>query len=215
VGDIVIALRLAPWFVIFRVADAFIDPELAVMMLEPTAAPVAIPFVPTNATLALEDLHCTDVLRLLELPSLNVPVAVNCWLDPTPTDVEVGVTARAVSVGGFPFDPECDAPPQAIRFARNTATIKAYASFMNFSNPDVTGNKRKSRGQAGDGLPRSAPIQSPECPQQFRAHVSVCRVLERNRRLSESRSKRISAASKPRRIITRHSDSQPIRLSGP
>lgn len=140
----------------FRVADAFIDPEVAVIMLAPTATPVAIPFVPTNATLALEDVHCTEVLRLLELPSLNVPVAVNCWLDPTPTDVEVGVTARAVSVGGFPFDPECDAPPQAIRFARNTVTIKAYASFMNFSNADVSGNKRKSSGQAGNGLRCSA-----------------------------------------------------------
>ena len=145
-GDIVIALRLAPWLVMFRVADAFIDPEVAVIMLAPTATPVAIPFVPTNATLALEDVHCTEVLRLLE----------NCWLDPTPTDVEVGVTARAVSVGGFPFDPECDAPPQAIRFARNTVTIKAYASFMNFSNADVSGNKRKSSGQAGNGLRCSA-----------------------------------------------------------
>jgi len=140
VGDIVIALRLAPWLVTFRVADAFIDPELAVMMMEPTAAPVAIPFVPTNATLALEDVHCTEVVRLLELPSLNLPVAVNCWLVPTATDVEVGVTVSAVSVGGFPPEPELDPPPQATSAARNIATIKAYASFMNFSN---SGRKRE------------------------------------------------------------------------
>jgi hypothetical protein len=138
-----------------------------VIMLVPTATAVAIPFVPTKATLLLEDVHCTEVLRLLELPSLNLPVAVNCWLDPTPIDVEVGVTASPVSVGGFPFEPERDAPPQAISPARNTVTIKAYATFMNFSNRDVSGNKRKSGGQVGDRIAVLRPIQCHGRGQQF------------------------------------------------
>jgi hypothetical protein len=124
-----------------RVADAFMDPELAVIMLAPTVTPVARPFVPTNATLVLEDVQCTEVVRLLELPSLNLPVAVNCWLDPTPTDIDAGVTASEVSVGGFPLEPELDFPPQAIRVTNKSATIKAYVSFTSFSNADVCGLK--------------------------------------------------------------------------
>jgi hypothetical protein len=125
-----------------RVADALIDPELAVIMLAPTVTPVTIPFVPTNATPVLEDVHCTEVVRLLELPSLNLAVAVNCWLDPTPIDVEAGVTASEVSVGGFPLEPELDLPPHAIRVANKSVTIRAYVSFTKLLQ---CGRMRKSR----------------------------------------------------------------------
>jgi hypothetical protein len=139
-----------------RVADAFMDPELAVIMLAPTVTPVAMPFAPTNATLVLEDVQCTEVVRLLELPSLNLPVAVNCWLDPTPTDIDAGVTASEVSVAEFPAEPELDLPPQAIRVTNKSITIKAYVRFTSFSNADVKVDQGMMEQKAADEYCASA-----------------------------------------------------------
>jgi hypothetical protein len=35
------------------------------------------------------------------LPSVNVPVAVNCWVFPSETDGSAGVTARETSAGAL------------------------------------------------------------------------------------------------------------------
>jgi hypothetical protein len=73
-----IDFRGAPWDVTSRVAVPLIVPDEAVTVVVPTPTPVARPPVVTEATLVFAELHCTEVVILLELPSLNFPVAVNC-----------------------------------------------------------------------------------------------------------------------------------------
>ena len=41
----------------------------------------------------------TELVRFCVLPSLKVPVAVNCWVSPTATEGFAGVTATDFSVG--------------------------------------------------------------------------------------------------------------------
>ena len=50
---------------------------VAVILLEPTAAPVAHPVVLMLTTPALEDAQLALFVRFCVVPSLNVPVAVN------------------------------------------------------------------------------------------------------------------------------------------
>jgi hypothetical protein len=50
---------------------------VALMLLEPTLAPVATPLVVIVAAVVFEDVHVTELVRLCVLPSVNVPVAVN------------------------------------------------------------------------------------------------------------------------------------------
>jgi hypothetical protein len=154
------------------------DPVLAVIVLAPTARPVATPVVLTDATLVFEELHSTELVRLLELPSLNFPVAVNCWLDPTPIDIDAGVTASEVSVGGFPPELELDLPPQAIRVANKSVRIKAYVSFTNFSNADVCRNQDDDGAESGGWMLCFRRIQRGRLFQQLSVQVSVCRSRE-------------------------------------
>ena len=50
---------------------------VAVMLLAPTACPVASPPLLIVAAAVFEELHTTELVRFCVLPSLNVPVAVN------------------------------------------------------------------------------------------------------------------------------------------
>jgi hypothetical protein len=50
------------------------------------------------ATVVAEELQLTDVVRFCVLPSLYVPVAVNCRVVPATIEGLVGVTASEVSV---------------------------------------------------------------------------------------------------------------------
>lgn len=52
------------------------------MLLEPTAAPVAKPAAVMLTVAVLELAHVAVFVRFCVLPSLNVPVAVNCVLVP-------------------------------------------------------------------------------------------------------------------------------------
>ena len=58
------------------------EPEVALMLVVPVATPVARPWLPLVllivATPVIDDAHVTDVVRFWVLPSLKVPVAVNC-----------------------------------------------------------------------------------------------------------------------------------------
>ena len=49
----------------------------ALMLVDPTAAPVATPFVLMVATAVLEDVQITELVTFCVLPSVKVPVAVN------------------------------------------------------------------------------------------------------------------------------------------
>jgi len=61
-------------------------PEVAVIAAVPIATPLAIPRLPgelpTVATAGLEESQVATVVKSLVLPSLNVPMALNCRLSP-------------------------------------------------------------------------------------------------------------------------------------
>lgn len=64
-------------------------------MLTPFARPLAA----IVATLVLEEDQVTELVRFCVLPSLYVPVAVNCWVSPAAKEGLAGVTATDFSAG--------------------------------------------------------------------------------------------------------------------
>ena len=64
----------------------------------PTA--VARPVVLIVATVEEEEFHVAVLVRFCVVPSLKVPVAVNCWVFPIAIEGFAGVTARDASVAG-------------------------------------------------------------------------------------------------------------------
>ena len=62
----------------------------------PTA--VAKPVVLIVATVEEEEFHVAVLVRFWVVPSLKVPVAVNCWVFPTAIEGFVGVTLMDTSV---------------------------------------------------------------------------------------------------------------------
>ena len=88
---------------------------VALIALLPAATPVANPAALTVATDAFDEFHVTELLRFCVLPSLNVPVAVNCAVVPFAMDVMPALMVIACRVG--PAAPEalklsalCEAP---------------------------------------------------------------------------------------------------------
>jgi hypothetical protein len=62
-----------------RVAVAERLPEVAVMItVRPAVTPVASPELPIDATLVLEEVQATELVMFFVLPSLYLPVALNC-----------------------------------------------------------------------------------------------------------------------------------------
>ena len=59
----------------------------AVILVEPMATPVARPVVLMLALAGIELAQVAVLLRFWVLPSLKVPVAVNCSVSPIPRDV--------------------------------------------------------------------------------------------------------------------------------
>jgi hypothetical protein len=60
------------------VAEPFIVPDVALMVEVPTPAPVARPAAVIVATVVVPELHVAVLVRFWVVPSLKVPVAVNC-----------------------------------------------------------------------------------------------------------------------------------------
>lgn len=75
-------------------------PEVAVIVTDPLAIPLAIPPEVMVTSFVSEELHCTEPVTSLLLPSENEPVAENCSVAPGAIDTAAGETCRAVSVGG-------------------------------------------------------------------------------------------------------------------
>jgi hypothetical protein len=73
--------------------DPDTDPDVALMTLVPTPAPVAKPPEVMVAVEIVADAHVTDAVRFCVLLSLYVPVAVNCWVFPFAMEGLAGVTA--------------------------------------------------------------------------------------------------------------------------
>ena len=96
------------------VVEPLMAPDLAVMVVVPTAMPVASPLaaliVAVDGALELQ----VAVVRVEVLLSLNVPIAVNCWVSPAATVGVAGVTEIEVNVtvGGV-----VPPPPQPVRSA--------------------------------------------------------------------------------------------------
>jgi hypothetical protein len=81
----------------FNVPFAVIDPALAVIVDAPTPTPLARPSPPMLATVDDDELQPTALVKSCALPSLYVPVAVNCWLLPFAIDALPGLTVNANS----------------------------------------------------------------------------------------------------------------------
>jgi hypothetical protein len=73
--------------------EPLIDPELAWIVVLPTPTPVVKPVPVIVATPVLLELQVTEVVRFTVLPSLYVPVAVNCCVNPRAIVGFAGVTA--------------------------------------------------------------------------------------------------------------------------
>src|SRR5208282_3344245 len=92
-----------------RPVDPLIDPEVAWMVVLPVVTPVAKPVLLIVATAVLVDVQPTELVRFCWIPSLYVPVAVNCCVAPLAIDGFAGVTAIDTKVGAGvtvrPVDP--------------------------------------------------------------------------------------------------------------
>jgi methylglyoxal synthase len=81
-----------------RTVEPLIAPDVALIVDVPTPAPVARPAALIVAVVVVPDDHVTLDVRFCVLPSLNVPVAVNCWVAPLVIEGFAGVTAIDCSV---------------------------------------------------------------------------------------------------------------------
>src|SRR5271163_1345066 len=82
-----------------RTVEPLIAPDVALIVEVPTPAPVARPAVVIVAVVVVPDDQVTVDVRFWVEPSLNVPVAVNCWVLPLVIDGFAGVTAIDCNVG--------------------------------------------------------------------------------------------------------------------
>ena len=96
-----------------RVAEPEMEPKLAVIVVVPPTRVVAKPVVLIEATDVFEETQLTSFVRSRALPSLQVPVALNCCVVFGVTDGAAGVTAIELRIGVTvrPFDPLT--PPMA------------------------------------------------------------------------------------------------------
>jgi hypothetical protein len=82
-----------------RLAVPLTPPEVAVTVVAPGAAVVAVPLLLIVATVVEDELHAAVEVRLCALPSVNVPVAVNGCVLPVNREAVAGVTAIDTTAG--------------------------------------------------------------------------------------------------------------------
>jgi hypothetical protein len=78
--------------------EPLMDDDVAVIVEVPTPAPEASPAALIVAVAVVPELQVTLDVRFCVVPSLKVPVAVNCWVLPLVIDGFAGVTAIDCSV---------------------------------------------------------------------------------------------------------------------
>ncbi len=78
--------------------------DVAVIVAVPCSLLVTMPELDTVAALVLEELQVTELVRFWLLPSVNVPVAVNCTVVPSASDVFAGETASETSAAAVTFN---------------------------------------------------------------------------------------------------------------
>jgi hypothetical protein len=99
-GVTAIETRVA--LVTVRMALELMLPEDAVIVELPAANPIASPGTPFTFMLATErfvEVHCTDPVTFCMLPSVKVPIAVNCRVVLCAIDALVGETASETKTG--------------------------------------------------------------------------------------------------------------------
>src|SRR5437660_2401363 len=81
-----------------------IVPEVAIIWAEPVptlnANPAVFDTLLIVATVEAFELHCTVLVKSCVLPSVKVPVAVNCWVIPNGMLEMAGVIARETNTAG-------------------------------------------------------------------------------------------------------------------
>ncbi len=107
--------------------DPLTAPEVAVIVVVPGAPPAATPSLLTVATFVAEEFQVAEVVRFLVLPSLSVPIAVNCMLAATTMDEFAGATAIDLRIGvnGGEGDGGEDVPPPPHLEKVSTATARS------------------------------------------------------------------------------------------
>jgi len=106
------------------VAEPVTEPDVAVICVVPAARVMANPEALIEAIALVADPQLTWLVRFCVLPSVNVPVAVNCWELPSATDGVGGVTAidtNAAVVTVRAAEPETE-PTLAVIVVAPTAT---------------------------------------------------------------------------------------------
>jgi hypothetical protein len=91
-----------------KLALALKEPVFAVMVTTPGDCPIAAPVLLIVATVGSEEDQFTEPLMDCLLPSLNVPIAVNCCPEAGAASADEGVTAMETSVA--PLTVVCDEP---------------------------------------------------------------------------------------------------------
>jgi len=95
----VTAMETSVGAVTVRVAGGLvIDAEVAVICVVPVAAAEARPELEMEATVEAEEFQLAELVTSAVLLSLNVPVAVNCWVSPLAMEGFAGVTAMETNV---------------------------------------------------------------------------------------------------------------------
>jgi hypothetical protein len=85
-----------------NVVEPVTEPEVAWIVLLPGPTPLAKPVLLIVPTEVLEEVQLTEFVRFWVLPSLYLPVAVNCCVLPLAIDGFVGVTAIDTKLLGAP-----------------------------------------------------------------------------------------------------------------
>jgi hypothetical protein len=75
------------------------EPKAACIVVLPGTTPVARPLTVIVATAVFVEVQVTELVRFCVLPSLKVPVAVNCCVVPAAIEEFAGVTASDANVG--------------------------------------------------------------------------------------------------------------------
>jgi hypothetical protein len=126
-----IAIDTSAAAVTVSTVDALNAPEAAVTVAVPIATLCATPALLIVAVEGVSDVHVAVLVRFCVVPSVKVPVAVNCWLVPFAIDGVAGVTAidtSAAEVTVSVVDPVSE--PEA-------AVIVAVPSLTLLANPCV------------------------------------------------------------------------------
>jgi hypothetical protein len=120
-----------------RDAEPLIAPDAAVIVALPSPTPLARPEPFMLATVATEELQLTEPVRFCVLPSVKVPVAVNCCVVSSAMVALGGPTAMETKTGGVTVkldDPEI-VPNIAVIVVPPCATDEASPALLMLATP--------------------------------------------------------------------------------